>query len=136
MMIREQPKVPDFNEKEAAMFLPESRFFIDQQGPWLVFDDMSIIDMGSGVQLRELQRLPGEKKVRDHQRVFQSMLRAFKTSSFRPRLMQIGAVLCAWQAAVKFYLPTSDAENEGITRRMSTLKMQEGEDPRVYFLRF
>jgi len=37
---------------------------------------------------------------------------------------------------VLFYLPTSDAEKEGIKRRLSTLKMKKGEDPRVYFLRF
>ena len=71
LVIREQSEVPDFNENQAAMFFPEFSFFIDQQGLGPVFNDTPIVVMGSGVQLRELQRLHGETKVRDHQRAFQ-----------------------------------------------------------------
>ena len=136
MVVREQPKPPEFREDQAASFFPEFRFFVDQQGLGPVFDDTPLVVMGSGMQLRQLQQLHGDRKVRDHQRVFNYLLRAFKNSSFRPRLMQIGSVSGAWEAVVLFYLPTSDAEKEGIKRRLSTLKMKKGEDPRVYFLRF
>ncbi|CAB1117957.1 unnamed protein product [Ectocarpus sp. CCAP 1310/34] len=90
----------------------------------------------NGLPRSENVCLHGERRVSDHEYAFEYLMRARKGANLQARILAVGTVSGAWEAAQQFCLPMSNFEQEALKLSLTNMKMQLGEDPKEYLLRF
>ncbi|CAB1104996.1 unnamed protein product [Ectocarpus sp. CCAP 1310/34] len=68
-------------------------------------------------------RLHDERPVRDHEYAFEYLMRATKGANFQARILAVGTVSGAWEAAQQFCLPMSDSEQEALKLSLTNVKV-------------
>lgn len=78
----------------------------------------------------------GDKLVGECETAWQCLMESCSKTDFEEKLHAAGSVTAAWQVVRDWSLPTSTAEISHLKKKLVSLEMRVGEDPKMFFARF
>ncbi|CAN0450228.1 unnamed protein product, partial [Pylaiella littoralis] len=77
----------------------------------------------------------GEPAVAANERALNYLMEATAGANFQVKILTAGSVEEAWTEALNFNLPVSKAEQNDLVKQLEDLRHEDGEDPKLYFLK-
>ncbi|CAB1119858.1 unnamed protein product [Ectocarpus sp. CCAP 1310/34] len=134
---RNPPKIPT-NSTKAVSWLRRMRNFLAVEDLERTLDHMpstGYVNVISCLDRTYLNQTHGAHLVAAHQRAWGYMLEATCGTDIEERLGACDCVPEAWSVIHEWLLPTLDAEKTLLVRRLETIEMHPGEDPKLFFAR-
>ena len=134
---RNPPKFPT-NSTKAVSWQGRMRNFLASEGLEHTVEDTyptAYVPVISCSDRTYLDRVHGAALVTAHKRAWGFLLEATCGTDIEERLAACDCVPEAWSVIQEWLLPTLDAEKTLLVRRLETIEMHPGEDPKLFFAR-